>query len=72
MGIVAGYGPLGLDRPRLVVQVKSGDDPVDVTGIRELQGAMQSWRRPHYERLPDSLLVELPLKRVWVLVPSGE
>lgn len=109
--IVAGYGPLGFDRPRLVVQVKSGDDPVDVKVIRELQGAMKSfgaehglivaWAgykasvmreasrlffevrlwdadaliraiQDHYERLPDSLQAELPLKRVWVLVPSEE
>ncbi len=36
--VFAGSGPLGLDSPRLVVQVKSGHGPVDVKVIRELQG----------------------------------
>lgn len=36
--VFAGTGPLGLDRPRLIVQVKSGHGPVDVSVIRELQG----------------------------------
>jgi restriction system protein len=38
--IVAGGGPLGLDSPRIVVQCKSGQAPVDITVIQRLQGAM--------------------------------
>jgi restriction system protein len=38
--IVAGGGPLGLDSPRIVVQCKSGQAPVDISVIQRLQGAM--------------------------------
>lgn len=38
--IVAGAGPLGLDAPRIVVQCKSGQAPVDTSVIQRLQGAM--------------------------------
>lgn len=38
--ILAGSGPMGLDRPRIAVQVKSGDAPLDVSVLRELQGVM--------------------------------
>jgi restriction system protein len=38
--IIAGSGPLGLDSPRIVVQCKSGQAPVDVSVIQRLQGAM--------------------------------
>lgn len=41
--IVAGKGPLGFDPPRLVVQVKSQDSPVDVGVLRELQGVMKQF-----------------------------
>jgi restriction system protein len=41
--IVAGKGALGFDEPRLVVQVKSQDSPVDVTVLRELQGVMKQY-----------------------------
>lgn len=41
--IFAGYGPMGFDSPRLVVQVKSGDAPVDVKVVRELKGVMESF-----------------------------
>ena len=107
--ILAGRGGLGLDGPRLCVQVKSSESPADVRVLRELQGSMQtfkadqgllvSWgglngpadreaRHNHftvrvwdakellravfrnYERLPADLQAELPLKRVWALVPS--
>jgi restriction system protein len=37
--IFAGRGPLGLDKPRLCVQVKSQNSPVDVTVLRTLQGS---------------------------------
>lgn len=107
--ILAGRGGLGLDGPRLCVQVKSSESPADVRVLRELQGSMQtfkadqgllvSWgglngpadreaRHNHfsvrvwdskellravfrnYERLPADLQAELPLKKVWALVPS--
>ena len=42
--IVAGRGPMGFEAPRLCVQVKSGDNPVDVTVLRELQGVMKNYR----------------------------
>jgi restriction system protein len=38
--ILAGRGPLGLDPPRLVVQVKSQDSKLDVRVLRELSGVM--------------------------------
>jgi restriction system protein len=105
--ILAGKGPLGLDRPTLCVQVKATSDPADVTVFRALQGTMTSFSadqgllvcwggfklavkneaRQHtfrirlwdqsdiiqaiyrtYERLPEELQAELPLKRIWTLV----
>jgi restriction system protein len=107
--IVAGRGPMGFDSPRLVVQVKATNDPIDVKPLRELQGVMGShgadqallvsWggfkssiekqERPlffkvrlwHaddvvdallsvYEKLPEDVQAELPLKRIWALVPE--
>ena len=41
--IIAGKGALGFEHPRLVVQVKSGDSPVDVNVLRELQGVMSTF-----------------------------
>jgi len=41
--ILAGSGRLGLDAPRLAVQVKSGDTPVGAKTVRELQGAMKNF-----------------------------
>ncbi len=38
--IFAGRGPLGLDSPRLIVQVKSGQSSVGVNIVRELQGVL--------------------------------
>ena len=38
----AGQGPLGLDRPRLIVQVKSSPSPVDVKIVRELHGVLST------------------------------
>ena len=108
--ILAGRGPLGLDEPRLCVQVKSQNSPVDVTVLRTLQGSMQTFaaqqgllvcwggynkvaqqqsRQSHfsvrlwesrdlveaiyrtYDRLPAEIQAELPLKRIWMLVPEG-
>jgi hypothetical protein len=42
--IFAGRGSLGLDQPRLCVQVKSQASPVDVTVYRTLQGSMQRFK----------------------------
>jgi restriction system protein len=42
--ILAGRGALGLDAPRLCVQVKSQNSPADVTIYRTLQGTMQSFK----------------------------
>lgn len=42
--ILAGRGPLGLDVPRLCVQVKSQNSPADVTIYRTLQGTMQTFK----------------------------
>ncbi|MBA2133974.1 restriction endonuclease [Capillibacterium thermochitinicola] len=41
--IIAGKGPLGFDPPRLAVQVKSSELPVDVKVLRELQGVMKNF-----------------------------
>lgn len=42
--ILAGSGPLGLDEPRLVVQVKSEDRPVGVDVAQQLLGAISHHR----------------------------
>ena len=42
--ILAAAGPLGFDKPRVCVQVKSSSSPVDVKVLRELQGVMQKVR----------------------------
>ncbi len=42
--ILAGRGSLGLDAPRLCVQVKSQNSPADVTIYRTLQGTMQTFK----------------------------
>lgn len=42
--IFAGRGSLGLDQPRLCVQVKSQSTPADVTVYRTLQGVMQTFK----------------------------
>lgn len=109
--VVAGSGPLGLDSPRLVVQVKSEQSPVDVRPVRELHGVMREFGADHglmvawggfkgsvlketmrkffevrlwtgddlvqaildhYDALPADMRAELPLKRIWTLVPEGE
>lgn len=41
--ILGGRGPLGLDSPRLCVQVKSSIAPSDVSIFRGLQGSMQTF-----------------------------
>ncbi|QYR52948.1 restriction endonuclease [Lysobacter soyae] len=42
--VLGGRGPLGLDNPRLCVQVKSQNSPADVTVYRTLQGTMQIFK----------------------------
>ncbi len=109
--IIAGKGPLGFESPRLVVQVKSGDSPVNVKTFRELKGVMDAFGaesglivawggfqgqvdkeaarqyfkirlwdaddlvqmiQDNYENLPEDMQTELPLKRIWVLIPQAE
>lgn len=108
--ILAGFGPMGFDKPRLCVQVKSGGAQND-SAIRELEGVMSrvgaeqglfvSWNGFNktalgnirdlffkvrlwddkkfitnllscYEKLPDEIQAELPMKRIWVVVPEEE
>ena len=107
--ILCGRGSLGLDEPRLCVQVKSQNSPSDVTVNRTLQGTMQTYKAEQgllvcwggftknvlteskqghftvrlwdsrdlveaiyrtYERLPAEIQADLPLKRIWMLVPE--
>lgn len=109
--IVAGGGPLGFDSPRIVVQVKSGNEAVDQPTLQSLIGTvsdtkadfglMVSWggfrqtvlKRTNelffrvrfwgrreimenlfatYDRLPEEIRAELPLRRTWTLVPDEE
>lgn len=109
--IVAGRGALGLEGPRLVVQVKSGDITADQPTLQALIGAVQDTHADHgllvswggfkktvtqrrnelffrirlwgaedllsalfdtYERLPEEFRAELPLRRVWMLVPEED
>jgi len=106
--ILAGYGPMGFDKPRICVQVKSGGVQND-SSIRELEGVMSrviadqglfvSWDGfkksaldntrdlffkvrlwddkklianllSCYEKLPDEIQADLPMKRIWVVVPE--
>jgi restriction system protein len=108
--ILAGYGPMGFDSPRICVQVKSGGVMNDAA-IRELEGVMSrmgaeqglfvSWDGfnktasqkikdiffkvrlwddkklmsellEHYEKLPDDIQADLPLKRIWVVVSEQD
>lgn len=109
--IVAGRGPLGLEAPRLVVQVKSGNVAADQPTLQALIGSVQDTQADHgllicwagfkstvdirknelffrirlwgraeiidallqvYDRLPEELRAELPLRQVWTLVPDEE
>ncbi|ABW66635.1 conserved hypothetical protein [Desulfosudis oleivorans Hxd3] len=108
--ILAGFGPMGFDKPRICVQVKSGGVQNDAA-IRELEGVMSrvgaeqglfvSWDGfnktalantsglffkvrlwddkkiifnllSSYADLPDEIQAELPLKRIWVMVPDDD
>lgn len=44
VNILAGRGPLGLDSPTLIVEVKSEPGPISSPVVRGLQGAMQQHR----------------------------
>ncbi|MHB8423181.1 MAG: restriction endonuclease [Leptospirales bacterium] len=108
--IVAGMGPMGFISPKLVVQVKSGDNPIDSKAVLELQGTMKDFQADHgllvswsgfkkslttkeiakhffgvrfwnggdlirmilahYDKFPKEIQAELPLKRIWTLVPD--
>jgi restriction system protein len=109
--IIAGKGLLGFDHPRLVVQVKSSDNPVDVKIVRELQGVMKNFQadhgllvswggftgavpketatkffeirlwnsddliqmiQTHYDAISEDMKADLPMKRIWMLVPEEE
>lgn len=107
--VLAGSGPMGLDSPRVVVQVKKGQAGIDefrslrglVTSLGADQGLLVAWRgfkgtvrseaRSEYfkirlwdaedlltalfrvyEQLPDDVRSQIPLQRVWALVPSPE
>lgn len=109
--ILAGSGSLGFDQPRMVVQVKSSNTPIEVNVVRELSGVMTNFGADHglivswggfrgtvekeaarsffkirlwdaedlvrtiqqyYEKLPDDIQAELPLKRIWMLVREEE
>lgn len=41
--ILAGTGPMGFGQPRLCVQVKSQDTPVDLAALNQLQGVMKNF-----------------------------
>jgi restriction system protein len=109
--ILAAAGPLGFASPRICVQVKSGDSPVDRPTLDQLIGAMQNFKadrgllvswagfkssvereRPQqffnvrlwdqaafisellavYDRLPDEVRADLPLKRIWTITSEDE
>jgi restriction system protein len=103
--ISAGRGPLGLDTPRVLVQVKSGSQ-IGAPVVAQLQGVMTTYGADQgllvawggltkqardtlrhqqlrvrvweatdvvdgvlrtYDRLPEEIRAQLPLKRIWVL-----
>lgn len=110
--VLVGSGPLGMDNPRICVQVKSQQTAVDVRVVRELQGVVgrvgatqgllvawggvnknterelrneffqvRVWTADDlvreltavYDKLPEEIQTELPLKRVWSLaVDEGD
>jgi restriction system protein len=45
--LLAAPGPMGFGQPRLCVQVKSGDSPVDRPTLDQLIGAMQNVQAEH-------------------------
>lgn len=108
--ILAGYGPMGFEPPRICVQVKSGGVQND-SALRELEGVMSrmgadqglfvSWDGfnktawgsnkelffkvrlwddkklisnllTDFDKMPEEIQAELPLKRIWVVVPEED
>ena len=108
--VIAGSGAMGFDPPRIAVQVKSQESPVDVGVLRELQGVLKtfgaqqgllvSWGgfkssvvrearklffeirlwdagdvvdaiTENYDKLPNEIQVELPLRRIWALADEA-
>ena len=109
--IVAGSGGLGLEGPRITVQVKSGAQMVGQPVLQALIGSVQDtqadyglivswggftpdverrrnelffrvrlWGRQElvdnllavYDNLPEEICADLPLQRIWTLVPEDE
>lgn len=109
--IVAGSGALGLESPRVVVQVKSGTQTVDQPVLQSLIGSIHDTQADHglivswggytgavrrrlndlyfrvrlwgreelianllatYDALPEDIRAELPLRRIWTLVPEED
>ena len=109
--IVAGSGPLGLESPRVTVQVKSGSEVVGQPVLQGLIGSVQDTQADHglivswggftkpvrdrtnelffrvrlwgrdelvdalfgvYDRLPEAIRAELPLRRTWTLVSDPD
>jgi restriction system protein len=109
--VLAGAGPLGMDSPRVCVQVKFTQAAADVNVVRQAQGVAgeigadhvlvvswngvtrdalrELWQKKFfrvrlwtaddilreltavYDRLPEEIQTELPLKRVWLLTSTG-
>jgi restriction system protein len=109
--ILAGSGPMGFDSPRICVQVKSEQSPIDHPTLVQLRGTMKDvgadqgllvswsgfkntveretarnffsirlWNQhdlleqlfEHYDRLDEEIRAEIPLKRIWTLVPDDD
>ena len=109
--IIAGKGPLGFESPKLIVQVKSSDSPVNVKTFRELNSVMDAFGaesglivawggfqglvekeaarqyfkirlwdaddlvqmiQENYDNLSEDIQSDLPLKRIWILIPQEE
>jgi restriction system protein len=107
--ILAGSGDLGFGLPKICVQVKSQQGPVDQPTFSQLLGTMQAvgaeqgllvswggfkssverevprhffkvrlWDQKilldqlfqHYDRLDEEIRAEIPLKRIWTVVPD--
>jgi len=45
--VLVGSGPLGFDKPKICVQVKSSKSPVDVGVLRQLEGAAKNFGAEH-------------------------
>lgn len=107
--ILAGSGDLGFGSPKICVQVKSEQMPIDRPTLNQLLGTMQAvgadqgllvawggfkstvqrevpqhffkvrlWDQKtlldqlfqHYDRLDEEIRAEIPLKRIWTVVPD--